>query len=308
MSRSHEDTTRAPAPRKPNNARPTELEPGANIGSKQFADFDLGGRTFLVTGGAGGIGLAIAEGIVEAGGKVYCLDREPEPKDPEEWESAVSRVNPAWGGELYYRSLDVLEDDMLEETISAIAKENSGLHGVVCAAGIQDVQWAVDYTSEEIRHVLDVNLQGVMRTSCVAAQQMRQYGVQGGSIVLVASMSGLIANKGLHSAAYNASKAGVIQLARSLAMEWSPAEVSDDMKSGGGIRVNALSPGHTLTPMVKKNLEAEPDREEIWKRENMMHRLAIPEEMKGPALFLLSRASSFVTGSNLLVDGGHVAW
>lgn len=117
-------------------------------------------------------------------------------------------------------------------------------------------------------------------------------------------MSGIIANKGMSSPVYNSSKAAVIQLARSLAMEWTP--IQSDRR--GGIRVNSLSPGHVMTPAVQKLLERNPGMREMWESENMAHRLANPAEFKSAALFLLSRASSFMTGSNLVIDGGHTAW
>jgi NAD(P)-dependent dehydrogenase (short-subunit alcohol dehydrogenase family) len=121
---------------------------------------------------------------------------------------------------------------------------------------------------------------------------------QKGSILLVASMSGLIANKGMTSPVYNSSKAAVIQLARNLAMEW----------GRHGIRVNSLCPGHIVTPMVEEVFQKEPASRAIWEAENMLGRLATPEEFRGAALFALSDASSFMTGSTMLIDGGHTAW
>ncbi|KAI7784335.1 short chain dehydrogenase [Diaporthe eres] len=94
------------------------------------------------------------------------------------------------------------------------------------------------------------------------------------------------------------------QLARSLAMEWSPTQ-----KDGtGGIRINCISPGHILTPMVRKNFEEVPGLKETWEREHMMGRLADTNEFRGAALFLMSTASSFMTASNLIIDGGHTSW
>lgn len=121
---------------------------------------------------------------------------------------------------------------------------------------------------------------------------------QKGSILLVASMSGLIANKGMTSPVYNSSKAAVIQLARSLAMEWGRR----------GIRVNSLCPGHILTPMVELVFEQNPAAKATWEAENMLGRLACPEEFRGAALFALSDVSSFMTGSTMIIDGGHTAW
>ncbi|KAH8747652.1 hypothetical protein F5883DRAFT_583745 [Diaporthe sp. PMI_573] len=274
---------------------PHESVEATDVGGKSFADFDLAGKTFIVTGGARGLGLALAEGLVEAGGRVYCLDREESPD--ERWLEARDRVVPEWGGTLSYRQVDVRDTNNLNEVIEKIANENNGLHGVIAAAGIQQVTPALEYTAEDVHKMMAVNYTGVLMTASVAARQMFKYDCRG-SICMIASMSGSIANKGLLSPVYNSSKAAVIQLARCLAMEWSHKD----------IRVNCLSPGHILTPMVRQNFKEEPELEDIWKRENMIGRLAEPSEFKGAALLLLSNASSFMTGSNLVVDGGHTAW
>lgn len=271
------------------------------VGQKKLADFDLKGRVFLVTGGASGIGLAMAEGLVEAGGKVYCLDRAEKPNA--EWHEAEKRVVKEWGGELNYTRCDVCNTQHMESVISSIADKHERLDGLMAAAGVQQVTPAMEYTSDDLMKMMSINYQGVFMACTSAARAMFRYRNQG-SIVIVASMSGLIANKGLLSPVYNSSKAALLQLARNLAMEWSYVRENGT----GGIRVNCLSPGHTLTPMVKKNLEDNPSLEKKWTDENMMHRLGKPEEFKSAGLFLLSRASAFMTGNNLVIDGGHTAW
>ena len=210
---------------------------------------------------------------------------------------------PAAGGSLHYRQQNVADTSHLDQLIASIADENGRLDGAVAAAGVQQVTEALDYTPEDVARMLDVNYTGVFMTAQSAARQMFKYKTRG-SICLIASMSGLVANKGLLSPVYNSSKAAVIQLARNLAMEWSP--VRED--GAGGIRVNCISPGHILTPMVLKNFEEVPGLRETWEAENMMGRLAETTEFKGAVLFLLSGASSFMTGNNLVIDGGHTAW
>jgi len=272
-----------------------------NVGAKRFADFDLLGKTYLVTGGARGLGLALAEALVEAGGKVYCLDRAEKPD--EEWTEAQSRVNPHWGGSLEYRQVDVEETRNLEAVIDEIARENQGLDGVVAAAGVQQIKPATEYTSEDANRMLSINYTGLLMTATISARKMMEHKCRG-SICLIASMSGCIANKGLITPVYNSSKAAVIQLARNLAMEWTP--VKED--GTGGIRVNCISPGHIMTPMINRDMEKNPELKRMWSRENMMGRLATTSEFKGAGLFLLSNASSFMTGGNLVIDGGHTAW
>lgn len=145
--------------------------------------------------------------------------------------------------------------------------------------------------------MMDVNYTGVFMTATAVARRMMEYECKG-SMVLVASMSGFIANKGLITTVYNSSKAAVIQCAKNLAMEWGRK----------GIRVNALCPGHILTPMVRKNFEEDASLRGKWEQENFLGRLSRPEEFRGAGLFLLSDASSFMTGNALVIDGGHTAW
>ncbi|KAH7150204.1 hypothetical protein B0J13DRAFT_285450 [Dactylonectria estremocensis] len=289
-----------PNPRE-NPAMGTKLSRETNVGQRRLADFNLGGKVFVVTGGAQGLGLALAEGLVEAGGKVYCFDRAESPD--EDWGLAQQRVVPEWGGSLEYRQQDVTDQDGLDRQMAEIAEEYGGLDGVVAAAGIQKIMPALDYRASDVAEMLAVNYTGVMMTATSAARQMMKYKSRG-SICLIASISGMEANKGLVSPVYNSSKAAVIQLARNLAMEWSPVK-----KDGtGGIRINCISPGHILTPMVKKNFEEVPGLKEEWEKEIMMGRLAETQEFKSAALFLLSDASTYMTGSNLVIDGGHSSW
>ncbi|KAK5165141.1 uncharacterized protein LTR77_009238 [Saxophila tyrrhenica] len=256
-----------------------------NVGQKRFADFDLKEHVFVVTGGA----------------SVYCLDRAPSPTA--EWNEAQKRVATDWGGALDYQRVDVDDTADLDKTITDIASKHQRLDGLMAAAAIQKIQPAVEYGAEDLMQMMAINYKGVYMSATSAARQMMKYKCHG-SICFVASMSGLIANKGLLSSVYNSSKAALIQLARNLAMEWSP--IKED--GTGGIRVNCLSPGHVLTPMVRKNLDDDPGLQGMWESENMMHRLARPDEFKSAGLFLLSRASSFMTGNNLVIDGGHTGW
>lgn len=226
---------------------------------------------------------------------VYCLDRAEEPS--EYWREARSRVVSEWGGSLEYRQVNVTDTANLNSAISDIARENQGLQGLIAAAGIQQVTPAVDYKVEDVRKMLDVNYTGVFMAANAAAREMIKYKTPG-SICAVGSISGMMANRGLITPVYNSSKAAVIQLCRNLAMEWSEY----------GIRVNCLSPGPLMTPMVKKNFEQDPQLKETFEGDIMMKRLGDPSEFKGAALYLLSNASSFVTGTNLVVDGGRSAW
>ncbi|PGH12987.1 hypothetical protein AJ79_03960 [Helicocarpus griseus UAMH5409] len=262
---------------------------------KVYPNFSLRHRVYVVTGGGRGLGLCMAEAMTEAGAEVHCLDRLQDP-DPE-FLATQELASRSHVGSLYYHHVDIRDTEFLNNTVAKIAGRHRRLDGLVAAAGIQQIQPAIDYSADDITKIMDVNYTGAFMTAQAVARQMIAHKTHG-SIVFIASMSGLIANRGLISPAYNASKAALIQLGRSLAMEWGPH----------GIRVNSLSPGHIVTPMVEKNFEEVPGLDKIWESENMLGRLARPEEFTGAAIFMLSDSSSFMTGSNIVIDGGHTAW
>jgi len=156
-------------------------------------------------------------------------------------------------------------------------------------AGICIHENAEDMTDEQWDAVMDVNLKGVFYCCRAVGKVMIKQG--GGKIVNVASMSALIVNRPQNQVSYNASKAGVVMLTKSLAVEWAQY----------GIRVNAISPGYMLTEMTRKVSHMFP----LWEPMVPMRRLGEPEELRGALLFLVSDASSYVTGHNLIVDGGY---
>ncbi|WPH02897.1 Hypothetical protein R9X50_00576500 [Acrodontium crateriforme] len=266
---------------------------------RRFREFELDGRVFIVTGAAGGLGLALAEALVEAGGYVYCLDRAIEP--PATFFETQDQLAHHYKGSLQYRRVDVSDAKALDSLIGGIAAEHNRMDGLVAAAGIQYICKALEYPPDKITEMMNINYKGVYLSAVSCARQMIKYDTAG-SIVLIGSMSGLIANKQLFSSVYNSSKAAVIQLGRSLAMEWK------EIVHGRPIRVNVLCPGNTMTPMVRKNIEDEPHLKQLWERENMLGRLAEPHEFRGATLFMLSDASSFMTGAHLVIDGGYTAW
>ncbi|KAJ9193425.1 hypothetical protein DTO166G4_8695 [Paecilomyces variotii] len=275
----------------------TKLPGGKEAKNPQrFREFNLENRTFTVTGGARGLGLCMAEALMEAGAKVYCLDRLEKP-DPEFQKAQERAVKSEYGGAMEYRRIDVRDHVNVNNVMAEIAAESQRLDGMIAAAGINHLQSALDHSQEALEEVMQINYNGVFNSATAAARQMFHYKCNG-SILLVASMSGVIANKGMSSPVYNSSKAAVIQLGRCLAMEW----------GRHGIRVNSLCPGHIVTPMVDMVFKKTPEVRTMWEAENMLGRLAKPEEFRGAALFALSDASSFMTGSTMLIDGGHTAW
>ncbi|KAL2424334.1 Short chain dehydrogenases/reductase notP' [Exophiala dermatitidis] len=276
-----------------------EKLPDPHQAPARLKEFDLQDKVFVVTGGGRGLGLTLAEALVEAGGKVYCLDRLPEPE--EEFYDVQKRLGPKYGGELLYDRIDVRQSDDVDRVISKIADRHQRMDGAITAAAVQYVKPALEYPPEKIMEMLDINYKGVYCTAVSCARQMIKYNCPG-SILMVASMSGFVANKGLMSSVYNSSKAAVCQLTRNLAMEWGKAV------NGKPIRVNALCPGNIITPMVLKNFDDDPKLRPTWEAANMLGRISEPHEYRGAALFALSDASTFMTGSQLIIDGGYTAW
>ncbi|KAG8163440.1 hypothetical protein KVR01_006737 [Diaporthe batatas] len=260
----------------------------------RLPEFSLRDKVIIVTGAGRGLGLVQSEALLEAGAKVYALDRLDKP-DPD-FERVQERAKEL-GTSLSFNRIDVRDNISLNATVEKIADENGRIDGLLACAGIQQETPALEYTMEDADKMFGVNITGTFMTAQAVARQMRRL-ERPGSMVFIASMSGSVANKGLFCPAYNASKAGVLQLARNLAMEWGTH----------GIRVNSISPGYIVTAMTAPLFEQFPDRKENWPTQNMLGRLSYPEEYRGAAVFLLSDASSFMTGADLRIDGGHTAW
>ncbi|CAO1616199.1 unnamed protein product [Parajaminaea phylloscopi] len=259
-------------------------------------------RAIIITGSARGLGLCLASACIEAGADVYCCDILPQPAEPEY--SEVRGLAKAKGNKhLSYHQLDICDAVAARSLFASIAAERaeagkSPITGLVHAAAIQHSQPAMDYDMSVFEKIMKVNVEGSFAVAQAAGRIMKDNGGVGGSIVLVASMSGVICNRGLTCSAYNTSKAAVHQMSRSLAVEF----------AAHGIRVNTLSPGYIHTAMTNQLLEREPHLLAQWVNDNPQHRIATPFEFKAPTVFLLSQGASFVTGADLRVDGGHCAW
>ncbi|KAI9881825.1 MAG: hypothetical protein M1823_006463, partial [Watsoniomyces obsoletus] len=262
-----------------------------------LADFDLTNHVILVTGAARGLGLLLSTALLEAGATVYALDRLPPSQQSHDFKGIQDRATSDLGTSLHYRQIDVRDVASLNETVAAISDEHGRIDGLIAAAGIQQETPALEYSAEDANRMFEVNVTGVFMTAQAVAKQMIKHRT-GGSMAFIASMSASVANRGLLCPAYNASKAGVVQLARNLASEWGQY----------GIRVNTISPGYIVTAMVEELFKTHPERKTQWAEQNMLGRLSRPEDYRSVAVYLMGKGSSFMTAADLRIDGGHCAW
>ena len=245
--------------------------------------FGLNGKVAIVTGGGRGIGQVIAQGLAEAGAEVVILSRSGA-------EETVKLITEA-GGKAYDLKADVTDEAQVDKALAEILERSGSIDVLFNNAGICMHPSTLEATVEEFREVVDINLTGEFIMCRAVGRIMIERGIKG-SIINMASMSGTIVNIPQWQVSYNASKAGVIHMSKSLAIEW--AEY--------GIRVNSLSPGYIATPM---SVDVPKDLIDAWIPLMPMHRMGKPEELIPAVLYLASDASGYTTGSDIIVDGGY---
>ncbi|RFA13152.1 hypothetical protein B7R22_14240 [Subtercola boreus] len=229
-----------------------------------------------ITGGAGGIGQAIARRLIAEGAEVYALDRRGLDKLPE----GVAGIE-----------MDLGSPASVAAVVAGLyADDDRPVHLVNSAGIVEDDVAAIDMPIEQFDAVIGVNLRGVFITCQAFGRELIARG--GGAIVNIASMSGnAVVNFPQKQSAYNTSKAAVTALTKSLAVEWGTS----------GVRLNALSPGYVDTPL--NHLKA--DMHDIWKRDVVVGRFATPDEVAASVAFLLSDDAKYYIGAELLMDGGY---
>jgi NAD(P)-dependent dehydrogenase (short-subunit alcohol dehydrogenase family) len=244
----------------------------------------------VVTGAARGIGFAISEALTQAGARVVLTDMHQAALD-----EAVAKLTAA-GARVESELLDVTDVAAVQRVHDAVIARHGRVDVLVNNAGIAISNHPAENMTDEVwDRVIDVNLNGVFRCCRAFGKSMLENG--GGSIVNVGSMSGFIVNRPQEQANYNASKAGVHHLTRSLAAEW----------GARGVRVNAVAPTYIDTEM-NQYVYDDPEMFRHWVGGTPMNRLGRVDEVASVVLFLASEAASLMTGSIVLADGGYVCW
>ena len=252
--------------------------------------YNLKGQTAVVTGGAQAIGLACVEALAEAGAHVYIADRN---------QNVALQAQAAMKAKGY--TVDVIEMEVtssaqVDAAAARVMKERGRVDILVCNAGIARSETAAeDVTDEHWLNVIDVNLNGVFW--CCRAFGKHMLAAGKGAIVNIGSMSGYIVNKPQPQSYYNASKAGVHHLTKSLAAEW----------AARGVRVNSVAPTYINTPLTAF-AKSNKTMYDTWIDMTPMARLGEPDEIASVVLFLASGASSLMTGSIVAADGGYTCW
>jgi len=250
-----------------------------------LARFALEDRVAVVTGAGSGLGRVMAEGLAAAGALVACLDIDADGNEATVGLIGTEQATPV--------TADVRHPAELERAAAIIVKRLGPAQILVNSAGVGGRGPAADYPDERWTHVMDVNLAGSYNACRTFGRDMLSAGT--GSIVNIASIGGLVGFAG--SVGYQASKGGVVQMTRTLAVEWAPS----------GVRVNAIAPGHIGTTLVVKQWEVEPELKQFFLERTPMGRLGTPDDVVGAAVFFASDAAGMVTGQILAVDGGYTA-
>jgi NAD(P)-dependent dehydrogenase (short-subunit alcohol dehydrogenase family) len=246
--------------------------------------FDLQGKRALVTGASSGIGKRVAIAYAEAGAEVALAARHAEALEvvADEIAAAGRRAVPI--------RCDVTQPEQVSGMLDLVTAELGGIDIAVCNAGIITVTPMLEMPPEEFQSIQDTNVTGVFLTAQAAARAMVRQG-QGGVIINTASMSGHIINIPQQVGHYCASKAAVIHLTKAMAVELAPHK----------IRVNSVSPGYILTELVEPYSEYHA----LWEPKIPLGRMGQPEELTGLYLYLASEAASYMTGSDIVIDGGY---
>ena len=254
----------------------------------KLLDFRLDGKVAVITGSGSGIGKILTLGLAQAGALTVVADLPQKREAAEETARAVREM----GRRALVSELDVTDLRSIEVMVEEVRGAFDGIDILVNNAGTIVRKKALDVTEEDWDRVLDTNLKGAFFASQSAAKAMVEQGR--GKIINIASINGVVGSP--ERAAYTASKAGLINLTRTLAAEWAQY----------GINVNAIGPTYLLTSFTQALFEDKDFREDYFRRQPIQ-RVGRPEDLVGAAIYLASPASDLVTGHTLMVDGGWTA-
>ena len=250
----------------------------------------LDGKAIFVTGGARGIGKSVATAFAEAGANLAIVD-----VDIDEATKTAEWISQETGVQAIAIQCDVTDPQQVDAMVQKVVDTYGKLDAAFCNAGICINAPADEMTYEQWKKVIDINLTGVFLTATAAGKVMLKQGF--GSIINTASMSGHIVNVPQPQCAYNASKAGVIMLTKSLAIEWAKK----------GVRVNCISPGYIGTELIRNAPHLAALIKE-WNNMAPMGRLGDPAELQSICVYLAGDTSSFTTGSDIVVDGAFTCF
>lgn len=250
----------------------------------------LKGKAAFVTGGARGIGKCIASALAESGASVAIVDT-----DIAEAQKTSDEIGKTTGAKTMAIKADITSPADMDAMTAAIVKEFGKLDIAFCNAGITNECAVEDDTYDDWRKIIEVNLNGTFLSAQAAGKIMLKQGC--GSIILTGSMSGCIINIPQREASYAVSKAGVIHMAKAMAIEWADR----------GVRVNCISPGYMATEMTLNTPSLAPLIDQ-WNTLSPMHRMGTPEELQSIAVYLAGDTSSFTNGANFVIDGAYTCF
>lgn len=270
---------------------PTREEPTPEAAGNVLSTFRLNDRVAIVTGAGRGLGRAMTLALAQAGAHLVVVDVTGDSVE------AVAEEVRALGRRALPAAVDVGDSLQVRQAIEQVVHHFGRVHVLVNNAGVTSNSPFEELDEADWERVLQVNLTGVFHCIKWVGRQLIGQGT-GGSIVNIASMSGLIGNRGGNNTHYCATKGGVIALTRSLAVEWAPH----------GIRVNAIAPGYFVSPMTERVRQRDPDFYQELIDRVPLGRFGKGQDLAGAVVYLASEASAFVSGHILVVDGAYTAW